>query len=76
MKKLNWEEILLAYDKRDCTAEEFCRQRAIKPATLQYHQSRLNKKRRKFVPLEAVPTERRSVVLEFANGMRLSIDAL
>jgi len=74
MPKADWSLILSDYEHRDCTQKEFCERRGVTPAMLQYHLGKL-KKSRSFVPVELTPPSGESVVLEFANGLKLTIHA-
>ena len=74
LSESEWRSLIADYHKRDCTQEEFCRKRGVKPATLSYYVSRFRKKPKKFLPLEvqAEPVSK-EVVLEFPSGLKLSI---
>jgi len=75
MEKRDWEAILAEYEARDCTQEEFCRRKGLKKVTLQYQLSKL-KKRQSFIEVPATLSSVRkpSVMIEFPNGLKLSVD--
>lgn len=73
MSKLDWDEILSEYECRSGTQKEFCKQRGITPAMLQYHYGK-SKKREVFVPFDLRGSSGGSVFVEFPSGLKLTIN--
>ena len=68
-----WSAIVKEYEARDCTAKEFCRRHGIQSSTLKYHLDKRAPKRSFSAVTEVSQHSTSEVVLEFPNGIHLTI---